>query len=77
MANIAPLEQTFGNGIQGEKEATIINHIDFQTIEELDPSLCKYSFNKILNNNIEDGHRISFDKEVPFEIKLAGAGKIQ
>lgn len=38
-------------------ESNILNTFDFTGIEELDPSL-------------SDGHRLIYDREVPFELRL-------
>ena len=38
-------------------ESNILNIFDFTGIEELDPSL-------------SDGHRLIYDREVPFELRL-------
>jgi hypothetical protein len=38
-------------------ENTVLGNFDFSAIEELDPSL-------------SEGHRLAYDKEVPFELRL-------
>jgi hypothetical protein len=42
-------------------EQSIMNSFDFSAIEEMDPSLA-------------DGHRIVYDREVPFELRIQDAG---
>jgi hypothetical protein len=38
-------------------DGTVLGNFDFSAIEELDPSL-------------SEGHRLGYDKEVPFELRL-------
>ncbi len=40
-----------------KKDETLLSNLDFSHIEELDPSLV-------------DGHRIAYDREAPFELRL-------
>jgi hypothetical protein len=40
-----------------QEETSLLNSIDFSAIEEMDPSLA-------------DGHRILYDREVPFELRI-------
>lgn len=43
--------------IEDKKDGDMIYNLDYTQIEENDPSLC-------------DGHRLVFDREVPFELRL-------
>lgn len=45
------------NSIDDKKDENILNNLDYTQIEENDPSLA-------------DGHRLVFDREVPFELRL-------
>ena len=40
-----------------KNDNTVLGNFDFSSIEELDPSL-------------SDGHRLAYDREVPFELRL-------
>ena len=42
-------------------ESSILNEFDFSVIEQMDPSLA-------------DGHRLIFDREVPFELRIQDIG---
>jgi hypothetical protein len=42
---------------KGNEGNTVLGNFDFSAIEELDPSL-------------SEGHRLAYDKEVPFELRL-------
>ncbi len=49
-----------------EKEnVSILNSFDFTAIEEMDPSLGKIK--KIMK---AEGHRVVYDREVPFELRI-------
>ena len=43
--------------VEDKKDENILNNLDYTQIEENDPSLA-------------DGHRLVFDREVPFELRL-------
>ena len=45
------------NNEERKDESNILNTFDFSGIEELDPSL-------------SEGHRLIYDREVPFELRL-------
>lgn len=49
--------KSFINNEERKDESNILNTFDFSGIEELDPSL-------------GDGHRLIYDREVPFELRL-------
>lgn len=42
---------------ENKKDDTLMGSFDFSGIEEMDPSL-------------SDGHRLTYDREVPFELRL-------
>lgn len=45
------------NNEERKDESNVLNTFDFSNIEELDPSLA-------------EGHRLIYDREVPFELRL-------
>ena len=49
--------KNFLNNEERKDESNILNTFDFSGIEELDPSLA-------------EGHRLIYDREVPFELRL-------
>ncbi len=48
----------------------MLNQFDFQAIEEMDPSLGKFFMNHELTIIIADGHKLVYDREVPFELRI-------
>ena len=53
-----------------EKEnQSVLNHFDFAAIEEMDPSLGNLLLWKIYVC-IAEGHRVVYDREVPFELRI-------
>ncbi len=49
------------------EEASILHSFDFTAIEEMDPSLGT----RILSDSaIADGHKVIYDREVPFELRI-------
>lgn len=49
------------------EDVSIMHSFDFTAIEEMDPSLCNLPRNTI---KIADGHKIIYDREVPFELRI-------
>ena len=51
--------------MMGEHEnSSVLNAFDFAAIEEMDPSLGKFLW------PLADGHKIIYEREVPFELRI-------
>ncbi len=52
------------------EDVSILHSFDFTAIEEMDPSLGKLFFSPTLIIKTADGHKIIYDREVPFELRI-------
>jgi hypothetical protein len=54
--------------LENKENPTGLTNFDFSSIEEMDPSLCNIVINFIITKG--EGHRILYDREIPFELRI-------
>ena len=54
-----------------QQTSSVLNNFDFTAIEDLDPSLGKFSLVWLnIMCVIAEGHAVMFDREAPFELRI-------